>query len=99
MVGPTIDGGRHRNHCPYCLHSRHVDARRPGDRESPCRATMQPVGVFTRRSGEQVLVHRCLGCGIERHNRVAADDDSFTLMRLPLLASSEPRETHVATAP
>jgi len=32
MVGPTLGGGRHRNHCPFCLHSRHVDDARPGDR-------------------------------------------------------------------
>lgn len=85
MVGPTIGGGRHRNHCPFCLHSRHVDAVRPGDRASTCRAIMAPIGVFVRPSGEQVLVHRCLGCGIERWNRVAADDHPLVLMALPLL--------------
>ena len=24
-----------RNHCPYCLHSKHVD-KNPGDREEEC---------------------------------------------------------------
>lgn len=86
MVGPTLGGGRHRNHCPFCLHSRHVDDARPGDRASECRATMAPVGVFVRPSGEQVLVHRCLGCGVERWNRVAADDHPLALMLLPLLS-------------
>jgi len=86
MVGPTLGGGRHRNHCPFCLHSRHVDEARPGDRASRCRALMAPIGVFVRRSGEQVLVHRCLGCGIERWNRVAADDHPLVLMTLPLLS-------------
>ena len=46
---------------------------------------MAPVGVFLRLSGEQVIVHRCLGCGFERHNRVAADDNPLAVMRLPLL--------------
>ena len=85
FVGPTVSGGRHRNHCPLCLTSRHVDARRPGDRASPCRALMAPVGTFFRPKGEQVVLHRCNGCGVERHNRVAADDNPLALLRLALL--------------
>ena len=86
FVGPTVSGGRHRNHCPLCLTSRHVDARRPGDRASPCRALMAPVGTFFRPKGEQVVLHRCNGCGLERHARVAADDDPVALLRLSLVA-------------
>ncbi len=33
-VGPLPSGGRNRNHCPYCLFSRHVDAERSGERAS-----------------------------------------------------------------
>ena len=86
FVGPTVGGGRHRNHCPACLHSRHVDERRPGDRASDCRATMAPVARFDRPGGEPVIVHRCYGCGLERHNRLAADDNIALLTRLPLVA-------------
>lgn len=85
MVGPVLSGGRHRNHCPVCLHSRHVDDRKPGDRASDCRSLMAAVGVFARPSGEQVIVHRCLGCGFERYNRVAADDNPLAVMQLPLI--------------
>lgn len=85
FVGPIPWGGRHRNHCPYCLHSRHVDER-IGDRASRCGALMTPVGAFTRPNGEHVLVHRCLGCGYERHNRIAADDDFAAVLALPALA-------------
>lgn len=88
LVGPTPSGGRHRNHCPSCLYSRHVDGRTPGDRASDCGASMAPIAVFARRNGEQAVVHRCLGCGFERHNRIAADDDIVAVMRLPLV---EPR--------
>lgn len=88
MVGPTVAGGRHRNHCPFCLASRHVDLRRPGDRASPCRALMAPVGVAYRADGEQLVVHRCNGCGTERRTRVAADDDLAALMRLPPVPQS-----------
>jgi hypothetical protein len=83
FVGPTVSGGRHRNHCPLCLHSRHVDGNRPGDRASDCGSLMAPVGTFHRPKGEQVVLHRCLGCGLERHNRVAADDNPVALLRLP----------------
>lgn len=83
MVGPTVSGGHNRNHCPFCLYSRHVDDRTSGDRASTCGALMAPVGVFTRPKGEEVLVHRCLGCGFERFNRVAADDDYPAVAALP----------------
>jgi hypothetical protein len=83
MVGAPPSGGRHRNHCPSCLHSRHVDGRTPGDRAGDCGGSMVPVGAFTRPKGEHVLVHRCLSCGFERHNRIAADDDFAAVLRLP----------------
>ena len=86
FVGPTISGGRHRNHCPLCLHSRHVDGKRPGDRASECGSLMAPVARFDRPDGEAMLVHRCLGCGFERHNRLAADDSILLLTRLRLVA-------------
>lgn len=96
LIGPTITGGRHRNHCPLCLHSRHVDDRRPGDRASDCGASMAPVTQFARPNGEPVIVHRCLGCGLERHNRVAADDNALLLTRLPLVQPRVGRPTDAA---
>jgi len=78
-VGPIIYGGSYRNHCPFCLWSRHVDSDIPGDRKSVCKGLMEPIGVFTRRTGEYVLVHRCNICGHERFNRIAGDDD-FSLV-------------------
>ena len=87
MVFPPTSGGRHRNHCPYCLWSRHVDGRVPGDRASDCGSAMEPIGTFHRPNGEQVVLHRCLGCGTARHCRVAADDNQALLMRLPVAAA------------
>jgi hypothetical protein len=95
FIGPTVSGGRHRNHCPLCLYSRHVDDRRPGDRASVCRSLMAPVGTFHRPKGEQVIVHRCLGCGLERHCRVAADDNMIGCLRLPLVAPRTGRPMEV----
>ena len=33
-----------RNHCPYCLHSKHVDII-PGDRAEECHGDLEPVGA------------------------------------------------------
>lgn len=86
MVGPAVSGGKHRNHCPDCLYSRHVDGDRPGDRASDCRGLMAPIGAFTRLKGEHVIVHQCLTCGFERHNRIAADDNFALMLALPEVA-------------
>ncbi|MCA9311903.1 MAG: RNHCP domain-containing protein [Phycisphaerales bacterium] len=83
----TIDqetyGTRHRNHCPRCLWSRHVDDE-PGDRRCPCRAPMSPVGVEVRRDGEWAIIHRCTGCSTLRTNRIAGDDAELALLQLAL---------------
>jgi hypothetical protein len=100
FVGSLPSGGHHRNHCPYCLYSRHVDAERAGDRASPCGGLMAPVGAFQRPNGEHVLVHRCERCGFERFNRLGADDDFELTLALPVVAprsarppaSGEPRD-------
>lgn len=95
FVCPPPSGGRHRNHCPFCLFSRHVDDRRPGDRLSACGASMEPIGYFQRPNEEYALVHHCLGCEFERFNRIAADDDFdlvLSLPQLPLRTSREMKE-------
>ena len=74
-VKPVLYGGSYRNHCPQCLYSKHVDTGTPGDRANTCQGLMAPVGVFTRKNGEHVLVHRCEVCQFERYNRIAGDDD------------------------
>ncbi len=88
FIGAPPSGGRHRNHCPNCLWSRHVDQGHPGDRKSDCHAAMEPVGKLVRRNGEQVVLHRCRSCGKDDPNRIAADDNPLLLMRLPLLTIS-----------
>jgi len=59
---------------------------------SACGGIMEPIGNFQRRKGEYVVVHCCLDCGLERFNRIAADDDFdlvLALPSLPPLTSSE----------
>jgi RNHCP domain len=92
FVCPPPSGGRHRNHCPYCLYSRHVDDRKPGDRMSDCGDSMQPVCHFQRPNGEYVIVHHCHGCDFERFNRIAADDDFDLVLSLPAQPPRTSRE-------
>lgn len=68
-----LRNGSYRNHCPYCLYSKHVDER-PGDRSSQCRGSMEPVAIEQGGSKGWVIVHRCHGCGLVRRNRAVLDD-------------------------
>lgn len=53
---------------------------------------MPAVGVTYRANGEQMVVHRCNGCGIERRNRIAADDHPIALLRLPPVGAERSEE-------
>ena len=48
-VGPEGAGSRHRNHCPNCLSSVHLDDE-PGDRSAECGGTMEPMAVWVRKT-------------------------------------------------
>lgn len=85
-VPPPESGSEHRNHCPRCLCSRHVDLR-VGDRKSGCRGIMEPIGIWVRRRKEWAIIHRCSKCGIIRTNRIAGNDNEvllFTLAARPM---------------
>ncbi len=82
-VAPGGAGSNHRNHCPNCLSSLHVD-NEPGDRESGCGGVMEPIAVWVRKSGEWALIHRCRRCGKIGSNRVAADDNPMKLMSIAM---------------
>ena len=62
LCTPENAGSQHRNHCPNCLSSLHVDVE-PGDRASDCGGIMEPVAVWVRRDGEWAVIHRCRRCG------------------------------------
>jgi hypothetical protein len=83
-IPPNAPGTAHRNHCPNCLASRHVDRRIPGDRDADCGGRMEALTVFTRPDGEWMIVHQCLHCGELSTNRIAGDDNALALMRLAL---------------
>jgi hypothetical protein len=98
MVGPVPYGGSHRNHCPHCLYSRHVDGRVPGDRAATCGGSMSPIGAFQRPNGEHAVIHRCLTCRFERYNRIAADDYFELVLQLPAVQPRPDRPAPVVAA-
>ena len=86
---PPLANGSCRNHCPACLHSRHVDES-PGDRASPCRSPMEPIAIEAKASGEWSIVHRCTGCNEIKVNRIAGDDSEAALLKLALRPLARP---------
>ena len=95
-------GVQNRNHCPYCLWSKHVDLRAAGDRLCACKGPMRPVGLALKRTkkkyapdtarGELMLVHQCAACAAFSLNRVAADDSPQRLMEVLQASLAQPPE-------
>lgn len=83
MVLPVTNGS-YRNHCPFCLRSKHVDIV-PGDRRNPCRSLMDPMGLRNGKKGYQIIF-QCRRCGVSKVNRVAQQtqqpDDLDLLLKL-----------------
>ncbi len=48
-------GTENRNHCPFCLWSKHVDIK-PGDRAQLCHGLMKPVGLTFKKSKPNKLL-------------------------------------------
>lgn len=88
-VVPEGAGSDHRNHCPNCLTSLHVDVE-PGDRASDCGGLMDAIALWVRKNGECAVIHRCRRCGALSSNRVAADDNPMKLMSIALKPLCEP---------
>ncbi|TDW93395.1 RNHCP domain-containing protein [Kribbella pratensis] len=89
-VSLDAPGTTHRNHCPSCLWSRHLDRNVPGDRKADCAGGMEPIAVTVRGEGRWVLIHRCTNCGRLRLNKTAGDDNVLLLMRLAALPLTMP---------
>jgi hypothetical protein len=87
----ALSGVQNRNHCPYCLSSRHLDLFEAGDRLSACKSNMRPVALTLKKTarkysssawGELMLVHLCDECSKASINRIAADDDIAKLIEV-----------------
>ena len=83
-------GTKHRNHCPSCLSSKHLDKEFSGDRAAMCGGCMSVVGLTFKqegvdkygkaKKGELMIVHKCAACGSISINRLAADDDERAIL-------------------
>ena len=81
--GKKVDklGYTSRDHCPYCLCSKHVDCL-PGDRMESCHGILKPVQVELDSKKGYVIVYKCSKCGAIRRNKAAEDDDKDLLIKL-----------------
>lgn len=70
-----------RNHCPYCLYSKHVD-NMPGDRQEECHGKLKPVGVELDSKKGYVIIFKCEKCGKIRRNKAAKDDNMELIIKL-----------------
>ncbi|MFA5561639.1 MAG: RNHCP domain-containing protein [Eubacteriales bacterium] len=80
-----------RNHCPFCLWSKHVDVL-PGDRANACGGPMQPLQVLPDARKGYVILHQCRRCGAVVRNRAAHEakvqpDDMRLLIALTAVKS------------
>lgn len=78
--GRVVDklGYTSRDHCPYCLYSKHVD-KNPGDRAEECKGLLKPIAIENSTKKGYSIVYKCIVCGKERKN-IAAKDDDFDLI-------------------
>ena len=51
-----------RNHCPYCLYSKHLDIN-PGDRAETCHGILEPIGLEISPKKGYVIIFKCKKCG------------------------------------
>lgn len=72
-----------RDHCPYCLYSKHVDIN-PGDRKNDCHGLLAPIGVEKYKNTYKII-YRCERCGKTHKNIVALDDDFDKIIDLSVI--------------
>ena len=70
-----------RDHCPFCLHSKHVDIN-PGDRSENCHGDLEPVGLEISNKKGYVIIFKCKKCGAIRKNKAAEDDNMDLIIEL-----------------
>jgi len=63
-----------RDHCPYCLYSKHLDIN-PGDRLNSCKGSLKPIGIEKFKDTFKII-YACEKCH-EKHKNKVSDDDNF----------------------
>ncbi len=69
-----------RDHCPYCLYSKHVDIN-PGDRANSCKGLLKPIGIEKFKDTYKIL-YKCTKCNQEHKNILAKDDDMEEVIKI-----------------
>jgi len=69
-----------RDHCPYCLYSKHVDIN-PGDRNNPCKGLLKPIEIEKFKDTYKI-VYKCQKCHKTHRNIMAKDDDMNQIILL-----------------
>ncbi len=69
-----------RDHCPYCLYSKHVDIN-PGDRLNECKGLLEPIGIEKFKDTFKII-YKCKKCGIYHKNIIANDDNMNEIINL-----------------
>ncbi|MEI5097840.1 RNHCP domain-containing protein [Streptomyces sp. PmtG] len=88
-VSATVADGTRRDHCPSCLHSRHVTDHVEGG-PSDCHGRMAPISIAVLRTGDWMVVHRCVRCDELTSHPVRADDNQLVLMRMAVRPLAQP---------
>lgn len=70
-----------RDHCPFCLHSKHVDIN-PGDRLETCHGLLIPIDIEKNKKSEYKIIYKCHKCGNIRKNIMAADDNYDEIIKI-----------------
>ena len=73
-----------RDHCPYCLHSIHID-NNPGDRSCTCLGDLKPIGVENYKNGLYKIIYKCEKCGVIKKNVQAKDDDINEIIKISVV--------------
>ena len=66
-----------RDHCPYCLYSKHVDIN-PGDRLNTCLGLLKPISIEKYKDTYKII-HKCLKCN-KIHKNIMANDDNMDII-------------------
>ncbi|MBR2603563.1 MAG: RNHCP domain-containing protein [Bacilli bacterium] len=69
-----------RDHCPYCLYSKHVDIN-PGDRTNTCKGLLKPIGIEKFKDTYKI-VYKCEKCKMEHKNIMAIDDNYDVILEI-----------------
>ena len=76
----NVLGYTSRDHCPFCLYSKHVDIK-PGDRLNTCKGSLVPIDIEKFKDTYKII-YKCEKCNKLHKNIIAKDDDIDEIIKL-----------------